>query len=75
MPWKEIKCWSCDGHGQVSSYAADGSDFLGAAECGTCDGSGRLFQSPRGSIARWPGGPFVGRLSKLELKLGNLGAT
>jgi hypothetical protein len=31
--WTEIRCWDCGGHGQRSSYAADGGDFLGATEC------------------------------------------
>jgi len=59
--WTKVQCWNCGGHGLVSSYTADGSDFLGADECDTCCGSGRIFRSPRGALARWPGGPFVGR--------------
>jgi hypothetical protein len=61
--WTEIQCWGCGGHGQCSSYAADGSDFLGATECRTCNGSGRVFRSARGVLAQWPGGPFLGRES------------
>jgi DnaJ-class molecular chaperone len=61
--WKTLHCWDCGGHGLVSAYTADGSDFLGAAECGTCGGSGRIYRSPKGALAQWPGGPFVGRES------------
>jgi len=65
--WTEIKCHDCEGHGQRSSYTIDGGDFMGADECGTCNGSGRIFQSAGGVLAQWPGGPFVGRLSKAEM--------
>lgn len=61
--WKEIQCWDCNGHGLVSSYTGSGDDFLGAAECKTCNGSGKLSQSSGGAIAQYPGGPFVGRVT------------
>ena len=60
MIWTEVKCWNCGGYGQASSYSLDGSDFLGTDECKTCNGSGRVFRSPKGRFAKWPGGPFVG---------------
>lgn len=65
--WREKQCSGCGGHGQVSGYTADGSDFTGAEECKECNGTGRVFISPKGAIAQWPGGPFVGRLSKAEM--------
>lgn len=57
--WKEIRCWDCDGYGQVSDYGI-GDDFYGAMECRTCDGSGSLSKHESGAVAKYPGGPFVG---------------
>jgi hypothetical protein len=59
--WRREWCCSCGGHGLVSAYTADGGEFLGAAECKTCDGKGHVFRSPRGALAKYPGGPFLGR--------------
>lgn len=64
--WKEQSCGLCGGHGQRSGYSIDGGDFLGADECRDCNGSGRIFVSDKGVVAQWPGGPFIGRLSKAE---------
>ena len=66
--WRTMKCWDCSGHGLVSKYTACGDDFLGADECSTCGGTGRLFYSKTGTIVLYPGGPFRGRLTKQELK-------
>lgn len=63
--WTQIQCSSCDGHGLASSYG--GGDFLGADECCDCNGSGYIWRSPKGALAQWPGGPFVGRESKWAL--------
>jgi hypothetical protein len=65
--WKEISCYACGGHGQVSGYTMDGSDFTGAEECDLCNGSGLVFISKGGAIAQYPGGPFIGRLTKQEM--------
>lgn len=65
--WTETKCGLCGGHGQCSSYTINGGDFLGADECRGCNGSGRIFVSEKGAMAQWPGGPFIGRLTKAEL--------
>jgi hypothetical protein len=67
--WTELSCWGCSGHGQRSAYTIDGGDFMGADECGTCNGSGRLFRTDAGAVAQWPGGPFVGRLTRKELAI------
>jgi DnaJ-class molecular chaperone len=64
MTWTEIRCWDCGGHGQVSSYTADGGDFLSADECRTCNGSGGVFRSAAGVLVQYPGGPFLGRESR-----------
>jgi DnaJ-class molecular chaperone len=64
--WTKILCHGCDGHGLISAYTIDGSDFLGADECKTCNGSGQLFQSSKGVLVQWPGGPFMGRASALD---------
>jgi hypothetical protein len=54
--WRQIKCVDCGGHGLVSGYTADGGDFTGADECRTCAGSGSVWVSSRGALARYPGG-------------------
>lgn len=59
--WTQRRCDSCGGHGQVSSYTIDGGDFNGADECRDCNGSGVIWRSPKGSLAQYPGGPFIGR--------------
>jgi hypothetical protein len=61
VTWTQIRCLDCDGRGQCAGYTADGGDFLGAIECRTCAGSGRVFRSASGVLAQWPGGPFLGR--------------
>jgi len=66
--WKKIKCFSCAGHGLVCAYTMDGSDFLGAEECDCCNGSGRMWISPSGRLALYPGSPFQGSLTKKELQ-------
>lgn len=65
--WKERQCPNCGGHGLVSVYTADGADFEGAGECRDCNGTGRIFQSDKGVLVQYPGGPFVGRLSRKEM--------
>lgn len=65
--WRTIPCYGCGGHGFVSAYTLDGSDFLGAHECDSCGGTGRLSVSSKGAIAQYPGGPFVGRMTHKEL--------
>ena len=42
----------------VSSYTADGSDFLGAEECDRCAGAGTYWHTPQGRYVLYPGGPF-----------------
>ena len=63
--WKQIACPNCGGHGIVShySYGPGGVDFEGADECKQCSGSGELWLSPKGMLALYPGGPFVGRVT------------
>ena len=59
--WEKIKCHSCDGHGLVSSHT--GGNLDGPDECRTCWGSGSIWRSPKGALAKYPGGPFVGRVA------------
>jgi hypothetical protein len=56
--WHRERCSSCGGHGMVSSYTLDGSDFLGAEECRSCAGAGMYWRTPRGRHVLHPGGPF-----------------
>lgn len=65
--WTKETCSACAGHGIVSAYTADGSDFTGAKDCDACNGNGQVSISDRGVIAQYPGGPLLGRLSKQEL--------
>lgn len=54
-----IQCSACAGHGVVSGYTM-GGDFAGPMECrGCCNGG--VWRYPSGALAKYPGGPFVGR--------------
>lgn len=55
---KHISCARCDGAGYrtVWSFGVKEPD-----ECPDCGGSGRNWQYPRGAIAAYYGGPFIGR--------------
>ena len=55
-----ILCSSCSGHGQVSWYSQD--DFLGPEECYECDGKGVIWLYPNGALAKFKGGPLLGRI-------------
>ena len=59
LEWKRVKCSVCDGYGVVSDYRS--GDFDGAMECLSCN-SGYYWISPKGRIAEYPGGLFLGRL-------------
>ncbi len=59
--WVQVACDECSGHGQIAKYGTLSGDFEGPAECSICDGSGLLWQSRAGRLAKHPGGPFVGR--------------
>lgn len=58
--WQAVACGPCGGHGVVAVYSSN--DFLGPRTCGTCDGAGEVYQTPKGRLIMYPGGPFVGRL-------------
>lgn len=60
--WHTEDCLVCDGHGEISDYGPLGDDFYGAKECPECSGSGKLWVSPKGRIADYPGGPFRGSI-------------
>lgn len=62
--WRKVVCSSCV-LGVVGDYR--NGDFYGPKECNTCGGSGYNWISPKGAIAMWPGGPFVGTMTKKEL--------
>ena len=66
MAWERKTCVCCSGYGVVSDYG-NGEDFYGPKECISCNGSGQVYISAKGTVAQWPGGPFLGRLSKAEL--------
>jgi hypothetical protein len=61
VKWKTIQCSTCGGHGMVARYSCN--DFEGAEECGDCGGKGHIYQSDKGVLAEYPGGPFIGRIS------------
>jgi DnaJ-class molecular chaperone len=58
--WTSRKCPNCEGHGQVCEYSFGGGDFEGPAECKDCNGTGQIWKSPRGALAQYPGGKFLG---------------
>ena len=58
--WKNIQCVACGGHGLLGDWG-NGEDFYGPRECNDCFGSGRIWKSPKGYLAIYPGGPFRGR--------------
>lgn len=64
--WRKISCVNCCGAGMVADYGL-GYDFYGPKECNDCGGSGQISLSDKGALAQYPGGPFLGRLSKKEL--------
>lgn len=57
MPGHRIKCTTCDGHGQVRSWSFGVEE---PDECRDCGGSGVNWQYPRGAVAQYFGGPFLG---------------
>lgn len=62
--WRQIKCDRCWGHGLVAHYSL--GDFEGASECDLCKGQGHLCVSPKGRLALYAGGQFIGQVSKKE---------
>lgn len=57
--YQRVTCWNCDGKGLVASYDRDG--FLSPDECSTCGGSGNVIRYKSGVLAKYPGGPLLGR--------------
>ncbi len=54
--WLEIDCGCCGG-------IMWGGDY--PRECDQCNGGGYLFLHQKsGVLAQWPGGPFLGKMSK-----------
>jgi len=67
--WRTEKCSNCSECGLISAYTFSGDDFLGADDCPDCGGKGFIYiHNKSGVITEWPGGPFLGRLSKEERK-------
>jgi hypothetical protein len=56
--WRRARCFACGGHGMVSAYTFDGSDFDGAKECDRCEGAGFVWRTPKGRYMRFPGARF-----------------
>lgn len=61
MNGEHIKCDTCDGHGQRAVWSLGVKE---PDECPHCGGSGRNWQYLSGAIARYYGGPFIGRATK-----------
>jgi DnaJ-class molecular chaperone len=57
--WTTQKCDNCDGKGQIPVYTYAGMDFCGPKECRDCNGSGRIWKSPKGKLFSYPGGKFL----------------
>ena len=58
MRGQNVKCARCNGHGLISvwSFGVKEPD-----ECADCGGSGLNWRYPNGTVARFYGGPFLGR--------------
>jgi len=55
---REVVCLNCDGYGlSQAKWAYEPM----TVECPDCNGSGRLWKYPNGAIAKWLGGPLIGR--------------
>lgn len=57
MSGQWIDCGACH-HGVVAVYS--GRDFEGPGECPYCT-AGVIWRYPSGALAKYPGGPFIGR--------------
>lgn len=57
--WKADVCHLCMGNGRIFRYSEDNG--FEAKTCPDCGGCGTIFASKKGILAKWPGGPFVGR--------------
>lgn len=55
-----VHCVRCDGKGLVSSWSFGVKE---PDECPDCCGAGVNWQYDNGMVARYRGGPFVGRAS------------
>ena len=55
-PGEQVRCVHCNGHGLVANW--DQPD-----ECRDCGGSGMNWRYPGGALARYYGGPLLGRLA------------
>lgn len=64
--WKAIPCADCSGKGIVSGYKIGGGNFTGPTVCVRCNGNSIVWQSPKGALAKYPGGPFIGFLPKAK---------
>lgn len=53
-----IRCCTCDGHGQRSVWCFGVKE---PDECPDCGGSGKNWRYPSGVIARYYGGPLLGK--------------
>ena len=61
--WFEVDCWHCI-WGVISTYEGYPD------ECCNCNGSGLVaFHKKSGCFAKWPGGPFLGKLSRKQRSL------
>lgn len=60
---ERIQCARCGGHGIVSTWSFGVKE---PDECKDCGGSGANWQYPKGAIAMFYGGPFIGRASPTE---------
>jgi DnaJ-class molecular chaperone len=59
-PTEQVKCWECNGFGIVDR------GYHNPGECPTCDGKGYVVQYESGVLARYPGGPLLGREQKAK---------
>jgi len=57
--FSRIRCWHCAGKGLVANYDMDG--YLSPDECSVCGGCGSVIMYESGVLAKYPGGPLLGK--------------
>lgn len=62
MRGKQCRCSRCGGHGLVTVWSFGVKE---PEECEDCGGSGSLWVYPSGLLAKWYGGPLMGRYPEL----------
>lgn len=68
MMWRWQRCTGCRGTGMRD---VGGWGGVVPGECDLCNG-GIYWVSPNGTLAAWPGGPFLGSKDEEEYRTGSI---